>query len=68
MGCSYANKKREIEQRLRHRCAFCRELLPNTPEEGVKRDLMKRVKADDPMATVVKGIKWMGLMKLHLII
>ena len=24
-GCSYANKKREIEQWLRHRCAFCRE-------------------------------------------
>ncbi len=54
-GCSYANKKREIEQRLRHRCAFCREPLPKTPEEGVKRDLMKRVKADDPMALWYSG-------------
>ena len=32
-GCNLANKLREMEGRLRHTCAFCREVLPSSPEE-----------------------------------
>ena len=48
-GCNYANVKREIEQGLEHRCAFCREPMPKSPEEGEKR-VMERIKKNDPVA------------------
>jgi tetratricopeptide (TPR) repeat protein len=49
LGCDYANKKRELEQGLEHKCAFCREPLPET-EEKIDQNLMKRVKANDTFA------------------
>ena len=48
-GCCYANQKREIEQGLDQRCPYCREPLPDTREE-IERNLMKRMKANDPEA------------------
>ena len=48
-GCAYANMNRE-EALLQHpKCAFCREPLPKTDKE-MDRYLMKRVKANDPVA------------------
>ncbi len=48
-GCVYANKKRELEQGLDHKCPFCREPDAKTREEEEQRS-MKRVKANDPVA------------------
>ncbi len=48
-GCDFANKMREIEQGLEHRCAFCREPMAESQEEVDKR-IMERVKKNDPVA------------------
>jgi len=57
MGCEYANKKREVEQRLRQRCAFCREPLPESSGES-KKNIMKRIKKhNDPVAMAHMGTK-----------
>ncbi len=48
-GCSYENKMREFEEGLELRCPYCREPLPETNEQ-VDQNLMKRVKANDPVA------------------
>ena len=48
-GCDYANKKREAEGRLQHKCLFCRKAIPETDEEALKQ-WMKRVEANDPVA------------------
>ncbi len=53
-GCNHANKKREIEQRLEHKCPYCREPLPKTDEEN-KQNTMKRAKANDPAALLEMG-------------
>ncbi len=53
-GCSYANKKREIEQGLEQRCPYCREPIPDTKEK-FDQNLMKRVKANDPAALCRMG-------------
>ena len=45
-GCEYANKKREIEAGLQQRCAFCRELTPNSEKERIK-NMMKRIKENN---------------------
>ena len=56
-GCHYANQKREFEQGLEHRCAFCREPTPKSDEEGLKR-IMKRIKKhNDPVAMTHMGGK-----------
>jgi hypothetical protein len=44
IGCDYANKLREMEQRLEPRCPFCREELRGTDEE-IEKDQKKRVEA-----------------------
>jgi hypothetical protein len=44
MGCVYANKKREMEQGLEHKCPFCREPDAKTKAQRHKNS-MKRVKA-----------------------
>ncbi len=54
LGCCCANKQREREQGLEHKCAYCREPLPDTEEEA-EQNLMKRVKANDPFALVEMG-------------
>jgi tetratricopeptide (TPR) repeat protein len=54
-GCNYANKKREIEQGLEHRCAFCREPMSKSDEESDKQ-IMKRIKKhNDPVAMTEMG-------------
>ncbi len=55
-GCEYANKKREKEQGLEHKCPYCREPLPKTNEE-VEKNYMERVKANDPDAICHMGYK-----------
>ena len=55
-GCNYANKKREFEAGLEHRCAFCREPLTKTEEEFDKR-MMKRIKKNCPVAMCHMGKK-----------
>ena len=53
-GCNYANTKREKEAGLEHRCAFCREPVPDTDEECIKK-VMKRIKKNDPAAMTQMG-------------
>jgi hypothetical protein len=53
-GCNYANKKREIEQGLEERCAFCREPEAKSQEEYNKR-VMERAKKHDPVAMAQMG-------------
>ena len=55
-GCNVANKKREKEEGLEHRCcAFCREPVPKLQEEVDKR-VMKRIKKyNDPGAMTYMG-------------
>ena len=48
-GCNHANKRREIEGRLQHKCPFCRTDLPKT-EEQINEQVMRRVEANDPAA------------------
>ena len=55
-GCSFANKKRELEQGQYPKCAYCREPIPKTDEE-IDENYMKRVKANDPMALFDMGVK-----------
>jgi tetratricopeptide (TPR) repeat protein len=58
-GCVIANQKRELEQGLEMRCSFCREPVPKTEEveEEEEKNVMKRVKANDPAALRLKGVK-----------
>ncbi len=53
-GCTYANRKRETEARLEHKCPFCRKIAPDNYEEQVER-LMKRIEANDPVAMCEMG-------------
>ena len=55
-GCGVANKKREHEAGLYPRCAFCREPMPKSEEEGDK-NMMNRVKKNDPVAMCFMGSK-----------
>ncbi len=56
MGCKYANVKREIEQGLEQRCVYCRESALSSQEERNKQ-VMKRVKKNDPVAMTEMGKK-----------
>jgi Flp pilus assembly protein TadD len=55
-GCDDANQKREAQQGMEPKCAFCREELPETQEEHDKIT-MKRVKKNDPVAMRFLGKK-----------
>ena len=55
-GCYCANMKREAEMRLQHSCPFCRKLKPETVE-GLMKQMMKRVKANDPAAISQQGFE-----------
>ena len=55
-GCNYANMKRENEQGLPHRCPFCRNPAPKEKNVVVKQ-MMKRVKKNDPVAMAQMGRK-----------
>mmetsp|Transcript_22681 Transcript_22681/g.32408 ORF Transcript_22681/g.32408 Transcript_22681/m.32408 type:complete len:303 (+) Transcript_22681:191-1099(+) len=56
-GCNYANQLREIEAKQESKCPFCREPYLSAPEEIEKLQLMKRVKANDPVALHEAGKK-----------
>ena len=56
-GCNHANHEREREESLEHRCLFCRQPTPETDEE-TDQNLMKRVKANDPVALFARGEKY----------
>ncbi len=56
-GWDYANKKREREAGLEQRCAFCREPLANSEEEGIKRVMERIKKHTDPVAVTHMGTK-----------
>ena len=51
-----ANRLREEEQGLEHKCPYCREPVAKSQEEGDKNS-MKRVKANDPIALLTVGVK-----------
>jgi len=62
-GCDYANKIRVLEgqlqqkcprERLQPTCPFCRHPAPNSEEE-TKKNFMKRVDANDPIAICEMG-------------
>jgi len=55
-GCDYANLIREREQKIEHKCPFCRHPLPKSHEEAV-RNLKKRIEANDPFALNLMGLK-----------
>ena len=55
-GCNYANQKREREQGQYPKCPYCREPVPKTQEEK-DQNLMKRIKANDPVAMCQLGKK-----------
>ncbi len=48
-GCDYSNQMREDEAGLENRCAFCREPVPKSNEEGDK-NVMERSKKNCPAA------------------
>ena len=56
-GCWYANQIREQEARLVQSCPFCRKRAPPKTEEEYYKLLMKRVKANDPVAMRREGGK-----------
>eukprot|EP00984_Skeletonema_dohrnii_P008709 scaffold3248_cov77-Skeletonema_dohrnii-CCMP3373.AAC.3 len=48
-GCYYANKLRQLREKLQETCLFCRHPISKNDEEK-KTNLMKRVEANDPIA------------------
>ncbi len=56
VGCEYANKIREAEQGLEHKCPYCREAVPKS-DEDMDKNYMERAKANDPEALNQLGKK-----------
>ena len=56
IGCGYANLIREREQKIEHKCPFCRHPAPKSQEE-FHRNVMKRVEANDPVALQEEGTR-----------
>jgi tetratricopeptide (TPR) repeat protein len=54
VGCHDANIIREREQKIEHKCPFCRHPRPKSEEE-VDRNIKKRVEANDPVALREEG-------------
>ena len=48
-GCAHQNAVREINDKLKQRCPFCRKEVSKSPKDTYK-DLMKRAQANDPVA------------------
>jgi tetratricopeptide (TPR) repeat protein len=53
-GCDYANVIREMEQKIEHKCPFCRHPRPKSEEE-VDRNMKKRIEVNDPVALRAVG-------------
>ena len=59
-GCNYANKSREMEERMEHKCAFCRK--PRTfTQADAELNATKRIEANDPVAIREKGKRLCGV-------
>lgn len=56
IGCNFANTKRENEEGLENRCAFCREPTATSGEEADKR-ILERIKKKCPVAMREMGKK-----------
>eukprot|EP00984_Skeletonema_dohrnii_P016760 scaffold7499_cov81-Skeletonema_dohrnii-CCMP3373.AAC.2 len=54
-GCVYSYEVRLFEEKLERRCPFCRHPAYKSEEEEEK-NIMKRVKANDPVAMVQMGL------------
>ena len=56
-GCCYATLQREEEERLQHKCPFCRWAMPigATKEREINERLMKRIEVNDPIAMCSMG-------------
>ena len=48
-GCDCANVRREVREKLDRKCPFCRHPVPKSEEE-FKRNILRRIKANDPVA------------------
>ena len=55
-GCVHANDKRALDGGLENRCLYCREPVARSQEEAL-RNMMERVKANDPNALLQMGGK-----------
>ena len=55
-GCALANAMRLREGRLVPSCLFCREPWLSKSDEGTKKRILKRVKANDPVALCHEGM------------
>jgi len=55
-GCYHSNEERMFEESLEPTCPFCRHPAPESEEEEGK-NIMKRVKANDPVAMVQIGLR-----------
>jgi hypothetical protein len=53
IGCDYANRIRELQEKQQHKCPFCRKPI-STTQEG-KKYRMKRVEMNDPVAICHEG-------------
>ena len=59
-GCFHSNVKSEVEQGLDHRCAFCREPVPRSDDECIKRTMERVKKHNDPVAMTQMGKQHYG--------
>eukprot|EP00984_Skeletonema_dohrnii_P001168 scaffold358_cov95-Skeletonema_dohrnii-CCMP3373.AAC.4 len=55
-GCAYSYELRIVQEKLERTCPFCRH-PPARSKEEVDKNIMKRVKANDPVAMVQMGIR-----------
>ena len=55
-GCNYANQMREFEAKMKSKCPFCREPIPET-DIKIGEQRMKRIKMNDPDALKHQGIQ-----------
>ena len=53
-GCSHANNLRHLQENMPRTCPFCRHPMPKSEKE-FNKNLMKRVKANDPVAMMQFG-------------
>ena len=53
-GCRHANIKQDLKGRLQLTCPFCRQ-PPVNSEKKMKKNIMRRAKANDPVALAVIG-------------
>ena len=56
-GCDHANARSQVEHGLEQRCAFCRELAPESEEEHLKNVMNRIEKHDEPVAMTQMGKK-----------